>query len=424
MAAGRPAPEDAGAACGEAGLLVQRLRSMPSWELLCMHGAGAGATDAGILTRAEMKGPLGFRRLAMQVQQMGLTEVQGIALNKSLDALDLAGALQGYDNDAVLEALRERGLCTPAAAEGAPAPAASPMHPEEDQTAVRASPGKAAPSAGPAAMPPARALPAGAGGGGPEALPLETLRALEDALRFDPVDLCLNDLELGVTGCRLLCKELRHRHGVQMIRLRGNLVGDAGLGLLAPALRHAPRLHSLWLENNRFGEDGVAALAAEAQHLGGLQRLDLTSNRIDDAGAAALARAFRHLPGLKALWLDGNHITDAGAQALAEALPLLSQLQLLFLQRNKMTDEGRDMLARAFSEHPPKRLTALHGITLSRHLQAMDLPEALSTTSNKSILRALRARGPHSSRARMPPPPPAREAWHVVTAPMPRRLLP
>ncbi|XP_067390945.1 NACHT, LRR and PYD domains-containing protein 3-like [Emydura macquarii macquarii] len=136
-------------------------------------------------------------------------------------------------------------------------------------------------------------------------------------------ELDMSDKDLGNSGLKLLCEELKHPNcKVQKLRLNGGHITGAGWGDLAAVLRTNQSLTELNLNYNPLGDSGVRRLCEGLKHPNcKLQRLRLERCHLKNTCGRDLAAVLRTNQSLTELEMCGNwDLRDTAVQQLCEGL--------------------------------------------------------------------------------------------------------
>jgi hypothetical protein len=164
----------------------------------------------------------------------------------------------------------------------------------------------------------------------------------------------LEGCRLGDEGVEKLASGLEgHVHGLAVLRLKGNKLGNRGVQALEFLFRSSSVLQELDLSDNAIGSKGANGLleSLAVNPSCALKHLDLSQNEIWD-----LPPTTRVLASLEEVNLDGNFLHDGGARVLADALVLAKQhkpvdLRALYLGWNGIGDDGVSALATAIESN-------------------------------------------------------------------------
>eukprot|EP00002_Diphylleia_rotans_P031241 TRINITY_DN6481_c0_g1_i3.p1 TRINITY_DN6481_c0_g1~~TRINITY_DN6481_c0_g1_i3.p1 ORF type:complete len:778 (+),score=165.60 TRINITY_DN6481_c0_g1_i3:54-2387(+) len=126
---------------------------------------------------------------------------------------------------------------------------------------------------------------------------------------------------------------------LQILRLSGNILGDASMISLGRMLIFSNAILSICLRFNNIGYIGAKDFAISLSQFQKLQTLDLSHNRIGDKGVNELSRILASHRNIRDLRLASNSITPTGLEILFKAISQTG-IESLDVSSNPLNSEG------------------------------------------------------------------------------------
>ena len=183
---------------------------------------------------------------------------------------------------------------------------------------------------------------------------------------------------LGDEGTSIIASAIpteigRQHHGLSVLDLGFNGIGDTGCGYLAlHCIAGNTHLHSLCLAGNQLGPDGASAIATGIMHGTALRSLHLSANNIGPDGIQALAGAIakneaqmrqivdngnadvNSVRAIEDLHLGSTLMTSDGCSAISVMIMLNSSLRSLSLCHNNIDDQDMLLMSQALTQNNKK----------------------------------------------------------------------
>ena len=173
--------------------------------------------------------------------------------------------------------------------------------------------------------------------------------------------------ELMVAGAKWIAKGMQQNTSLEVLNIKGNIIGDDGLILIAQAIRDAPHLKELDVSLNEIGPTGFQALCDQLPNsqiqilccnknfLGDevlayfaniisdqtsqtkLKKFDFSSCRLNDTGLIYLINALQHNKNISSVKLADNFFSENVEAILLETLNKNTTLTDIALSGNRFS---------------------------------------------------------------------------------------